>query len=163
MNLEQAQQLIRELGVELGGQSDSYTLDEQGEANLVFDDEVPVLIRFADPTLVLACAIAVDVRADDPGLFATLMDYQFMGLRTFGCVLSWNSAADSLVLSRQLHGEPTSAQLAHELNILLRAGREVREDLLPLLEGDLAFASGEEDSAEQARPAELAPMMFNRA
>lgn len=34
MNLEQAQQLIRDLGVGLGGSSESYNMDAQGRLNL---------------------------------------------------------------------------------------------------------------------------------
>ncbi len=161
MNLEQAQELIRKLGVELGGSGDSYHMDQDGKLNLVFNDDLPVEIRYEDETLILACVIANDVDMRDPGLFATLMDYQFMGVRTFGCVLSWNSANDTLLMSRLLHSEPTVQQLAHELNILLRAADQVGRELEPLLDSDLSLydLDDEEEAAGELAP----PMMINRA
>lgn len=161
MNLEQAQQLVRDLGVELGGSPDSYSMDQDGKLNLVFNDDLPVEIRYEDETLILACVIANDVDMRDPGLFATLMDYQFMGIRTFGCVLSWNSANDTLLMSRLLHSEPTVQQLAHELNILLRAADQVGRELEPLLDSDLSLydLDDEEEAAGELAP----PMMINRA
>lgn len=163
MNLEQAQQLVRDLGVELGGSSENYNMDAQGRLNLVFNDDLPVEIRYEDETLILATVIAEGVNLRDPGLFATLMDYQFMGIRTFGCVLSWNSANDSLLMSRLLHSEPTARQLAHELNILLRAADQVGRELEPLLDGDLSlYELDEEDDAAQAADT-TPPMLMNRA
>ena len=161
MNLEQAQQLIRDLGVELGGSPDSYGMDQDGKLNLVFNDDLPVEIRYEDETLILACVIANDVDMRDPGLFATLMDYQFMGVRTFGCVLSWNSANDTLLMSRLLHSEPTAQQLAHELNILLRAADQVGRELEPLLDSDLSLY--DLDDEEEAAGELVPPMMINRA
>jgi hypothetical protein len=164
MNLEQAQQLIRELGVELGGNPDSYSMDERGILNLVFNDDMPVEIRFEDETMILACVIAQGVDMSDPGLFATLMDYQFMGIRTFGCVLSWNSSNDSLLMSRLLHSEPSARQVAHELNILLGAADQVGRELEPLLDGDLSlYKLDEEEDAGASDDAAPPMMVMNRA
>ncbi len=162
MNLEQAQTLIRKLGVELGGDQNTYEMSPDGLLSLVFNDDLPVEIRFEDETLILACVIAEGVEMQDPGLFATLMDYQFMGIRTFGCVLSWNSANGTLLMSRLLHSEPTARHLAHELNILLRAADHVGRELQPLLDGDLSLYDADEDTTQE--PAITAPpMMMNRA
>jgi len=160
MNIEKAQELVSQLGVELGGDANSYTMNEQGEVDMVFEDNLPVQIRFLEPTLIVSSIVASDLPADDPGLFATLMDYQFMGIRTLGCVLAWNSEADNLVLSRMLHGDITSVRLAEELSLLLRCTREVQEDLLPLLEGDYRIA---EETTEEQPPADFIPTPFDRA
>jgi hypothetical protein len=139
MNLEQAQQLTRDLGVELGGSPDSYALSDEGEVHLSFEGQLPVHMRYYGSTLILSSIVATDIAMDDPGLFANLMDYQFMGIRTLGCVMSWNSGSDCLLLSRQLHGNPTARQLGHELNILLRASLRVKEEIKPLIEGDFSL------------------------
>ena len=91
MNHDQAKQLLAQLGTELGADATTYGFDDHGEVNLVFDEDLPVNIRFHEDTLILATVIARDVGLDNPGLFATLMDYQFMGIRTYGCVLSWKN------------------------------------------------------------------------
>jgi len=110
--------------------------------------------------LVLSCTVAENISDADPGLFSTLMGYQYMGLRTVGAVLSWNSDSDTLVLSRMLHGEPDATELMQLLNLLLRTADVVREEIGPVLEGNFKFDDDE-----------LAPMpaqdqglsMFNRA
>lgn len=147
MNLQQAQQLIRELGGELGGGPDTYSLDENAQLNLSYQDQLPVHIRYHGRTLILSSVVASEVDLQDPGLFPNLMDYQFMGIRTFGCVLSWNSGSNSLLLSRQLHGDPKAKQLAHELNILLKASLQVQRELQPLINGELTLVQGPENSA----------------
>jgi hypothetical protein len=149
MNLEQAQQLVRDLGVELGGQSDSYTLDDEGELNLSFEGQLPVHLRYYGSTVILSSIVANDIGLDDPSLFPNLMDYQFMGIRTLGCVMSWNSGSDCLLLSRQLHGHPTARQLAHELNILLRASLRVKEEIKPLIDGDFSLLEQEDSPAAE--------------
>jgi hypothetical protein len=149
MNLEQAQELIRGLGVELGGSADSYSLDDSRELTLSFDGQLPVHLRYYGSTLVLSSIVATDIALDDPGLFANLMDYQFMGIRTLGCVMSWNSGSDCLLLSRQLHGHPTARQLAHELNILLRASLRVKEEIKPLIDGDFSLLEQEDSPAAE--------------
>ena len=121
MTLDQAQQLIAELGIELGGDAKTYVMDDHGEVNMVFEGDMPVTIRFHESTLIVAAIVATEVDMDDPGLFATLMDYQFMGIRTYGAVLSWNPSTNCLLLSRQIHAEPSGEQLAMELNILLKS------------------------------------------
>jgi hypothetical protein len=159
MNLEQAQQLVRDLGVELGGSSESYNIDESGELNLSFEGQLPVHMRFYGGTFILSSIVADDVALEDPGLFANLMDYQFMGIRTLGCVMSWNSGSDCLLLSRQLHGTPTARQLAHELNILLNASLRVKEDIKPLIDGE--FSIGRDDVISPVEP--LLPSQMVRA
>jgi hypothetical protein len=160
MDIDKAQKLVSELGTKLGGDANSYTMNEQGEVDLVFEDDLPVQIRFFEPTLVVSSIVASDLPSDDPGLFATLMDYQLMGIRTFGCVLAWNSEADNLVMSRMLHGEVDASDLAAELGLLVRATREVQEDLLPLLAGDYRIA---EETSEEQPPANFIRSPFNRA
>ena len=159
MNIDKAQQLVSQLGLELGGDANSYVMNDQGEVDLVFEDNLPLQIRFLEPTLIISSIVASDLPAEDPGLFATLMDYQFMGIRTFGCVLAWNSEADNLIMSRMLHGDITSAALAEELSLLLRATREVQEDLQPLLAGDYRIS---EDTDEEPS-ADFVPTPFDRA
>ena len=89
MNLEQAQQLIRELGVELGGNPDSYSMDERGILNLVFNDDMPVEIRFEDETMILACVIAQSVEMK--GAYAAAA----VGvLRSYGIPASYSTRLD---------------------------------------------------------------------
>ena len=159
MNIDKAQQLVSQLGLELGGDANSYVMNDQGEVDLVFEDNLPLQIRFLEPTLIISSIVASDLPAEDPGLFATLMDYQFMGIRTFGCVLAWNSEADNLIMSRMLHGDITSAALAEELSLLLRATREVQEDLQPLLAGDYRIS----EDTEEEPSADFVPTPFDRA
>lgn len=135
MNFDQAQHLLSELSAELGGERGAYRLDDHGELNLAFQESLPVHIRFMDDTLILACVVATEVDADAPGLFPTLMNYQFMGIRTVGCVLSWNAGADALMLSRQVYGQPSAQTLSHELELLLRAAQFVKPDLDAILSG----------------------------
>jgi hypothetical protein len=158
MNIDQARQLIAQLGTELGGNASTYSMDDHGEVNLAFDNDMPVNIRFHEETLILATVIANDVSLDDPGLFATLMDYQFMGIRTYGCVMSWNPSSDCLLLSRQLYAEPTAHQLAVELNILLKASNEVHEELQPLLNGE--WSPQADDGLPTAQPTGALPNNF---
>lgn len=159
MNIDKAQELVSQLGVELGGDANSYVMNDQGEVDLVFEDNLPVQIRFLEPALIVSSVVSSDLPAEDPGLFATLMDYQFMGIRTFGCVLAWNSEADNLVLSRMLHGDITSAALAEELSLLLRATREVQEDLQPLLAGDYRIS----ENTDEEPATDFVPTPFDRA
>jgi len=152
MNLLQAEQLLSQLGIDLGGEPGSYALDERGFANLVFDESIPVQIRFVENSLVLATSLATGVTMDEPALFPTLMSYQFMGLRTFGNVLSWNMDAETLILSRHVIGDGAEAiDLNRELEILLRATRRVQEDLHEILNGS------ETAEAETSLPASLFP------
>jgi hypothetical protein len=162
MNLDQAQRLISQLGSELGGDASSYSLDEHGEVSLVFEADMPVSIRFHADTLILASVIATDVNLDEPGLFATLMDYQFMGIRTYGAVMSWNPSTNCLLLSRQLYGEPSAEQLAHELSILLKTSVEVRDELEPLLTGEWSLKEDGNADAAAGAPA-LPGMLMNLA
>ena len=166
MTLDQAQQLIAELGIELGGDAKTYVMDDHGEVNMVFEGDMPVTIRFHESTLIVAAIVATEVDMDDPGLFATLMDYQFMGIRTYGAVLSWNPSTNCLLLSRQIHAEPSGEQLAMELNILLKSSVQVRDELGPLLAGEWSLA----DDADQGADVEAGPgsplqsiAMFDRA
>jgi hypothetical protein len=150
MNHDQAKQLLAQLGTELGADANTYGFDDHGEVNLVFDDDLPVNIRFHEDTLILATVIARDVGLDNPGLFATLMDYQFMGIRTYGCVLSWNPSSDCLLLSRLLYGDPTVNQLTVELNVLLKASTEVRDELQPVVSGE--WTPQDTDAPNMAQP-----------
>lgn len=155
MNLDQAQQLISQLGVELGGNAQTYQMNERGEIDLSFQDQMPVQLRYHEGTLILSSIVATEVDLQNPELFPTLMDYQFMGMRTFGCVLSWNSGSDCLLLSRQLHGEPDARQLAHELSILLKASLQVSEELKPLIDGEFSLFAPQEAPAESLLPAQM--------
>lgn len=165
MRIDQAQQLISELGVALGAGPEAYRMSDQGELNLAFSDSVPVQVKFYEGTLIVASILATGVDLDDPGLFPTLMEYQFMGIRTLGCVLSWNSSTDSLLLSRQLYGEPTVENLTQELELVIRATAKVQADLEGLLSGAWEGPAADEAPPEGA-PAEspLRPgNLFDRA
>jgi hypothetical protein len=94
---------------------------------------------------VVACTLASDIGEDDPSVFAGLLGYQFLGLRTLGAVLSWNASANSLVLSRLLFDEPSAADLARELAVLLRVADRVREEIQPILDG--SFSAGDDEPA----------------
>ncbi len=159
MNLDQAKQLLSQLGPVLGGDTSTYQMDDTGEAHLVFEDRLGVMIRHYRSVLIVACAIANNLSDEDPGLFSSLMGYQYLGERTAGAVLSWNADTDSLMLSRMLSGEPSASDLMRELNLLLRTADVVREDIQPLLSG--AFDLDGEDTAA-ARPAELVFNQSNR-
>ena len=58
MTLDQAQQLIAELGIELGGDAKTYVMDDHGEVNMVFEGDMPVTIRFHESTLIVAAIVA---------------------------------------------------------------------------------------------------------
>lgn len=129
MNLELAQALVRQLGPALGGTTSSYTMDDNGEVQLVMDDSLPILIRFADPVLIIAAIVALDIEPSEPDLFVTLMDYQYMGLRTNGYTLSWNGGTSALQLSSHLRGEPDVSALVEELSTFIETATEVRDEL----------------------------------
>jgi Tir chaperone protein (CesT) family len=153
MTLDQAQKLVADLGASINAAPGSFTMNDRGESNLVYDETAEVLIKHFENCLILGCAVADDIGLADPGLFPTLMDYQYLGIRTFGNVLSWNSDGSSLLLSRHIFGEPTAADLANELERLLRAAQSVREDLEMILDGNWqAAAIGETEAEESALP-----------
>jgi hypothetical protein len=135
MTLDQAQKLVSQLGTQLGGDSSTYSMDEQGESNLVFDGNTGVIIKHFENCLVLATSLAQGIDLEEPGLFPTLMDYQFLGLRTYGHVLSWNSNSDSLLLSRHIHGDCSVADLVLHLETLLRVTERVKEDISDIMDG----------------------------
>jgi hypothetical protein len=145
MNREQAAALVSQLGIELGGAAKTYVMDDHGEAHFVFKGDVGVMIKHEESVLVVACTLASDIRDDDPSVFAGLLGYQFLGLRTLGAVLSWNASANSLVLSRLLFDEPSAADLARELAVLLRVADRVREEIQPILDG--SFSAGDDEPA----------------
>jgi len=147
MTLDQAQKLVADLGDSINAAPGSFTMNDRGESNLVYDETSEVLIKHFENCLVLGCVVADDVGFADPGLFATLMDYQYLGIRTFGNVLSWNSDGSSLLLSRHVFGEPTAAELASELERLLRAAASVREDFEMMLDGAWAQAATDVEPA----------------
>ena len=157
MDLQHAQHLVSQLGVELGGDSQTYQMDANGEAHLIFEDNIGVMIKHEATVLVLACTLAEDVSDNDPGMFATLMAYQYLGLRTVGAVLSCNPESDTLVLSRMLFGEPTAAALSAELTLLLQTGTAVRDEIQPILDG--VFDDVGDDAAD--RPEPFHPGMLN--
>ena len=154
MTLDQAQKLVSDLGSSIGAESAAFTMNDLGEANLVYDETSEVLIKHFENCLILGCAVADDIGLADPGLFPTLMDYQYLGIRTFGNTLSWNSDGSSLLLSRHVFGDPSAADLANELERLLRAAQSVREDLEMILDGNWAQAISTEDAgfAESVTP-----------
>ena len=82
MNLDQAKQLLSQLGPVLGGDTSTYQMDDTGEAHLVFEDRLGVMIRHYRSVLIVACAIANNLSDEDPGLFSSLMGYQYLGERT---------------------------------------------------------------------------------
>jgi len=145
MNLDQAKQLVSQLGPVLGGDTSTYQMDDSGESHLVFEDRLGVMIRHHRTVLIVACAIANNISDEEPGLFSALMGYQYLGERTVGAVLSWNADTDSLMLSRMLSGEPSATDLMRELNLLLSTADVVREEIQPLLSG--TFDLDNEDAA----------------
>lgn len=161
MNRDQAVALVSQLGLELGGDPSTYAMDDDGEAHFVFKDNVGVMIKHEESVLVLACTLETRIRDDDPAVFAGLLDYQFLGLRTLGAVLSWNASANSLVLSRLLFDEPTAADLARELAVLLRGADRVREEIQPILNG--SFSAGASDEAVSPGADNPTPDSFIRA
>ena len=144
MEIDYARSILAQLGNELRRDPDAFKLDESGEAYLSYEDRTDVLIRYVEGVLILGSVVAEDIDPTVPDLFAILMDYQFLGVATMGCGLSWNASSDSLILSRQLHGAPGVDRLAEEIDVLLRATVAVREDLIPILSGqaDLSLSRG---------------------
>ena len=161
MNRDQAVALVSELGLELGGDPSTYSMDDAGEAHFVFKENVGVMIKHEESVLVVACTLETIIRDDDPTVFAGLLGYQFLGLRTLGAVLSWNASANSLVLSRLLFDEPTAADLARELAVLLRVADRVREEIQPILSG--AFSGALADEAAAPSGENVMPDSFVRA
>jgi hypothetical protein len=135
MTLQEAQNLVSQLGTQLGGDSSTYIMDENGESNLVFEGNTGVLIKHFENCLIVASSVAQDIDLEEPGLFASLMDFQFLGLRTYGHVLSWNGNSDTLLLSRHIHGQCTVSELSDHLETLLRVTERIREDLAQILDG----------------------------
>jgi hypothetical protein len=154
MTLDQAQKLVSDLGSSIGAESAAFTMNDLGEANLVYDETSEVLIKHFENCLILGCVVGEDVGLADPGLFPTLMDYQYLGIRTYGNVLSWNSDGSSLLLSRHVFGDPTAAELATELERLLSAAQSVREDLEMILDGNWTqtFTTDDTSASETAVP-----------
>ena len=150
MNLDQARQLVTQLGLQLGGDESTYQMNAQGEAFFMFEDSVRVVIRHQINALVIACGVAEAVSDEDPSLFMMVMDYQHQGLNTVGAVISWDVQTDTLVLSRMLHGEPEVADLERDLNLLLSTAQMVRDDIETMIDSivDDDAESGRENAAQ---------------
>jgi DUF1680 family protein len=58
MTLDQAQKLVADLGTQLGGNSSTFTMSEQGEANFLFEGKIPLQIRHFENTLIIAASVA---------------------------------------------------------------------------------------------------------
>lgn len=159
MNLDQAKQLVSQLGPVLGGDTSTYQMDDSGEAHLLFEERVGVMIKHHRSVVIVACTLAKNLSDEEPGLFSALMGYQYLGERTVGAVLSWNADTDSLMLSRMLSGEPSATDLMRELNLLLSTADVVREEIQPLLSGAFDLDA---ENATAARPPELALNQSNR-
>ena len=157
MNLDQAQKLVMQLGLHLGGDETTYQMNDQGEAFFMFEDSVRVVIKHHINALVIACVVAEAVSDEDPSLFSMVMDYQHQGLNTVGAVISWDVHADTLVLSRMLHGEPEVADLERDLNLLLSTAQIVRDDIETIIDSifDEETESSGEDSDSKVVPAEM--------
>ncbi len=149
MTLDQAQKLVADLGTQLGGNSSTFTMSEQGEANFLFEGKIPLQIRHFENTLIIAASVATDIpEQEEAALLPTLMAYQFMGLRTHGHVLSWNPDAGTLLLSRHVQAEGEAVSLMRETEILLRSASRVQDDLARMLDGTFP------DFAPSLQPAE---------
>ena len=136
MTLDQAQKLVSDIGTQLGGNSTTFAMSEQGEANFLFEGKIPVQVRHFENTLILAASVATDIpEQEEATLLPTLMAYQFMGLRTHGHVLSWNPDAGTLLLSRHVQAADHSVSLSRELEILLLSAKRVQNDLAQMLDG----------------------------
>lgn len=150
MTLDQAQNLVAELGTQLGGNASTFSMGEQGEANFLFEGKIPVQVRHFENTLILAASVATDIpEQEEAALLPTLMAYQFMGLRTHGHVLSWNPDAGTLLLSRHVQAADDTASLPRELEILLRSAKRVQDDLAQMLDGTYpGFSSADSEGFE---------------
>ena len=136
MTLDQAQKLVSDIGTQLGGNSTTFSMSEQGEANFLFEGKIPVQVRHFENTLIFAASVATDIpEQEEAALLPTLMAYQFMGLRTHGHVLSWNPDAGTLLLSRHVQAADDSVSLVRELEILIRSANHVQNDLARMLDG----------------------------
>jgi hypothetical protein len=136
MTLDQAQKLVADLGTQLGGNSSTFTMSEQGESNFLFEEKIPLQIRHFENTLIIAASVATNIpEQEEAALLPTLMAYQFMGLRTHGHVLSWNPDAGTLLLSRHVQAAGEAVSLMQELEILLRSASRVQDDLARMLDG----------------------------
>jgi hypothetical protein len=136
MTLDQAQNLVADLGTQLGGNSSTFSMSEQGESNFLFEEKIPLQIRHFENTLIIAASVATNIpEQEEAALLPTLMAYQFMGLRTHGHVLSWNPDAGTLLLSRHVQAQSEAVSLMQELEILLRSASRVQDDLARMLDG----------------------------
>jgi hypothetical protein len=136
MTLDQAQKLVADLGTQLGGNSSTFSMSEQGESNFLFEEKIPLQIRHFENTLIIAASVATNIpEQEEAALLPTLMAYQFMGLRTHGHVLSWNPDAGTLLLSRHVQAQSEAVSLMQELEILLRSASRVQDDLARMLDG----------------------------
>jgi hypothetical protein len=136
MTIDQAQKLVADLGTQLGGNSSTFSMSEQGESNFLFEEKIPLQIRHFENTLIIAASVATNIpEQEEAALLPTLMAYQFMGLRTHGHVLSWNPDAGTLLLSRHVQAQSEAVSLMQELEILLRSASRVQDDLARMLDG----------------------------
>jgi hypothetical protein len=136
MTIDQAQKLVADLGTQLGGNSSTFSMSEQGESNFLFEEKIPLQIRHFENTLIIAASVATNIpEQEEAALLPTLMAYQFMGLRTHGHVLSWNPDAGTLLLSRHVQAAGEAVSLMQELEILLRSASRVQDDLARMLDG----------------------------
>jgi hypothetical protein len=136
MTIDQAQKLVADLGIQLGGNASTFSMSEQGEADFLFEEQIPLQIRHFENTLIIAASVATNIpEQEEAALLPTLMAYQFMGLRTHGHVLSWNPDAGTLLLSRHVQAQSEAVSLMQELEILLRSASRVQDDLARMLDG----------------------------
>jgi hypothetical protein len=158
MTLDQAQKLVADLGTQLGGNSSTFSMSEQGDANFLFEGKIPLQIRHFENTLIIAASVATDIpEQEEAALLPTLMAYQFMGLRTHGHVLSWNPDAGTLLLSRHMQAEGEAISLMREVEILLRSANRVQADLARMLEGSFP------DLVESKEAGGVADLIHSRA
>jgi hypothetical protein len=160
MTLEEAKKLVSQLGTDIGAEPGAFLMNDQGVASLVYDDRSEVIIKHFENCMIIGCIVAEEIGQADPGVFPTLMDYQYLGIRTFGNVLSWNSDGSSLILSRHVFGEPSDVKLRFELERLLEAAEIVKDDLETILDGNWKDAASLEENEE---PAPALPSFLDRA
>lgn len=113
-------------GNELG---ETFSFDERGECEMIFENALPVLIRKEGDLVTIAAAIAHGVTADDSAFLASLMAYQWLGSKTGGYLLSWNDQAGTVVVSHQMLPPESPSALREALESLIATARSIQDDI----------------------------------
>jgi hypothetical protein len=117
---------LENYGNELG---ETFSFDERGECELLFENALPILIRKEGDLVTIAAAIAHGVTDGDDSFLASLMAYQWLGIKTGGCLLSWNDKGGTIVVSQRMVPPESPAMLREALETVIATARSIQDDI----------------------------------